>query len=76
MKVSQIKELLSAYSDDDELMIAWNDREGFEYVLDKPLPKEIWERAVTKFAHHDLQDFNEECHYLVALAKDELEVSE
>ena len=73
MKVSQIKELLSAYSDDDELMIAWNDRQGFEYVLDKPLPQEIWEEAVTSFDRSDMQDFNDECHYLVVTAKDKLQ---
>lgn len=73
MKVSQIKELLAEYSDDTELMIAWNDQDQYEYILDKPLPAEIWQRAVSKFAHHDLQDFNQECHYLVVLAKDELE---
>ena len=72
MKVSQIKELLSAYSDDDELMIAWNDIQGFEYVLDKPLPKEIWEQAVASFDRSDMQDFNDECHSLVVVAKDKV----
>lgn len=73
VKVSKVKEMLSAYSDDEELMIAWNDKENYEYILEKPLPVEIWEKAVEKFDFIDLQDFNDECHYLVVLAKDELE---
>ena len=73
MKVSKVKELLSVYSDDDELMIAWNDRHAFEYVLDRELPLEIWEKAVTRFDRGDLQDFNDECHYQVVIVKDELE---
>lgn len=75
MKVSKIKELLSEYSDDTELMIVWNDKDQFEYVLDKPLPTQVWEKAVEAFNHSDMQDFNDECHYLVVLAKDELEES-
>ena len=73
MKVSQIKELLAGYSDDTELMIAWNDREGFEYVLDKPLPTQVWERAVERFDRHDLQDFNDLCNDLVYDASREKE---
>ena len=73
MKVSQIKELLAGYSDDTELMIAWNDKDQFEYVLDKPLPTQVWESAVTKFDRGDMQDLNDECHYIVVTAKDELE---
>lgn len=76
MKVSQIKELLAGYSDDTELMIAWNDKDQFEYVLDQPLPTQVWERAIARFDRSDMQDFNDECHYLVVLAKDELEESE
>ena len=73
MKVSQIKELLAGYSDDTDLMIAWNDKDQFEYVLDKPLPTQVWERAVEVFDRGDMQDFNDECHYIVVTAKDELE---
>ena len=72
MKVAQVKEYLSAYSDDDELMIAWNDKTQFEYVLDKELPNEIWQEAVRVFDRADLQDFNDECHSLVVVAKDKV----
>lgn len=72
MKVAQIKEYLSAYSDDDELMIAWNDKTQFEYVLDNELPNEIWQEAVRVFDRADLQDFNDECHSLVVVAKDKV----
>ena len=72
MKVAQIKEYLSAYSDDDELMIAWNDKTQFEYVLDKELPNEIWQEAVRVFDRADLMDFNDECHSLVVVAKDKV----
>lgn len=72
MKVAQIKEYLSAYSDEDELMIAWNDKTQFEYVLDKELPNEIWQEAVRVFDRADLQDFNDECHSLVVVAKDKV----
>ena len=75
MKVLQVKELLAGYSDDTELMIAWNDKDQFEYVLDKPLPTQVWERAVARFDRSDMQGFNDESHYLVVLAKDELEES-
>ena len=73
MKVSRIKELLSTYSDDDELMIAWNDRSAFEYILDRELPLEIWEKAVARFDKGDMQEFTDECHYQVVIVKDELE---
>ena len=73
MKVKRVIELLSAYSEDDELMIAWNDREAFEYILDRELPTEIWEKAVTRFDKGDMQEFNDECHYQIVLVKDELE---
>ena len=46
MKVAYIKELLSQYSDNDDLMVAWNDRTQFEYVLEGELPIEIWQGAV------------------------------
>lgn len=72
MKVAQVKELLKAYSDEDELMIAWNDKTQFEYVLDKELPNEIWQEAVRVFDRADLQDFNDECHSLVVVAKDKV----
>lgn len=72
MKVAQIKEYLSAYSDEDELMIAWNDKTQFEYVLDKELPDEIWQEAVRVFDRADLMDFNDECHSLVVVAKDKV----
>lgn len=73
MKVFEIKELLSHYSDDDELMILWNDIKSFEYICDKPLPPEIWEKAVKYFDRGDAQDFNDECHHMVIIAKNEVE---
>ena len=73
MKVSEIKELLSKYSDNDELMIAWNDINSFEYIYELPLPQEIWSRAVRYFDNSDMQDFNDECHFIVVIAKDEVE---
>ncbi len=76
MKVSQVKELLSAYSDEDELMIAWNDKTQFEYILEKELPNEIWQEAVRVFDRADLQDFNDECHSIVVTAKDKIEGNE
>jgi hypothetical protein len=76
MKVSQVKELLSAYSDEDELMVAWNDKTQFEYILEKELPNEIWQEAVRVFDRADLQDFNDECHSLVVTAKDKIEGNE
>ena len=76
MKVAQIKELLSQYSDDDELMVAWNDRTQFEYVLDNELPLEIWTEAVRVFDRADLQDFNDECHSIVVVAKDKVQDNE
>ena len=73
MKVSRIKELLSAYADDDELMISWNDKDAFEFVLDRPLPLEIWTRAVERFDRSDMQEFAEDCLYQVIFVKDQLE---
>ena len=73
MRVAQVKELLSAYSDNDEPMIAWNDRTQFEYVLDKELPIEIWQQAVKTFDLSDMQGLNDQCHDLVVDAKDKLE---
>ena len=76
MKVAQVKELLSAYSDEDELMVAWNDKTQFEYILEKELPNEIWQEAVRVFDRADLMDFNDECHSLVVTAKDKVEGNE
>jgi hypothetical protein len=76
MKVSQVKELLSTYSDEDELMVAWNDKTQFEYILEKELPNEIWQEAVRVFDRADLQDFNDECHSIVVTAKDKVEGNE
>lgn len=73
MRVAQVKELLSAYSDNDELMIAWNDRTQFEYVLDKELPIEIWQQAVKTFDLSDLQHLNDQCHGFVLDAVFQLE---
>ena len=73
MKVAQIKELLSQYSDDDDLMVAWNDRTQFEYVLESELPIEVWQEAVRVFDRADLQDFNDECHSIVVVAKDKVQ---
>ena len=76
MKVKEVKELLSQYSDDDELMVAWNDRTQFEYVLENELPIEIWTEAVRVFDRADLQDFNDECHSIVVVAKDKVQDNE
>ena len=73
MKVSFVKEILSHYSNDDELMIVWNDIENFEYIYDKPLPPEIWSKAVKYFDRDDMQGFNDACHYMIVIAKDEVE---
>jgi hypothetical protein len=69
MKVAQVKEYLSAYSDEDELMISWHDKTNFEFIFDKELPDEIWQEAVRIFNRADLQDFMEECHHFVVVAK-------
>ena len=69
MKVKQIKEYLNAYSDEDELMIAWNDKTQYEFIYEGALPDEIWSEAVRRFNRADLQDFNEECHNFVVVAK-------
>ena len=76
MKVAYIKELLSQYSDDDDLMVAWNDRTQFEYVLENELPIEVWQEAVRVFDRADLQDFNDECHSIVVVAKDKVQGNE
>jgi len=73
MKVSKVIECLNDYSPDDEIMISWWDREGFEYVMDKPLPLEIWEMAVAKFDRSDWSSWSEDTHSFVIVAKDLLE---
>ena len=73
MRVKEVKELLAQYSDDDELMIVWNDKTQFEYVVDKELPNEIWQEAVRVFDRSDMQDFNDECHSIIVVAKDRVE---
>ena len=76
MKVAQIKEYLSAYSDEDELMISWHDKTNFEFIFDKELPDEIWKEAVRIFNRADLQDFMEECNSIVIEAKDKVQGNE
>lgn len=76
MKVKQIKEYLNAYSDEDELMIAWNDKTQYEFIYEGALPDEIWSEAVRVFDRADLQDFNEECNHYVVVAKDKIEGNE
>ena len=72
MKVGAIKKLMSEYSDDTELMIAWFDKDQYEYVFGRELPQAIWEKAVAEYDKADLSEFNEHCDYFVYWAKDQL----
>jgi len=64
VKVSQIKELLSAYSDDTELMIAFNDKENLSVDDDQ-----TWRKAVQIYSDTDLSGFNADCQWAITEAE-------
>ena len=68
MKVSRIKELLAEYSDDTELMIAWNYKEDFMIESD-----ELWAEAVLFYEDTSLEGFNDDCRWAVSEAEYKLE---
>lgn len=63
VKVSQIKELLSAYSDDTELMIAFNDKENLSVDDDQ-----TWNKAVQVYDDTELTGFMDDCRWAVSEA--------
>lgn len=60
MKVSQIKELLAEYSDDTELMIAFNDKENFMIESDQ-----LWSEAVKVYEDSEIYGFNDDCRWAI-----------
>jgi len=48
MLVSKAIEYLSEYKPDDEIFIAWWDKEHIEVNMEKEISNEIWEIAVMK----------------------------
>lgn len=66
VKVSQIKELLSAYSDDTELMIAFNDKENLSVDDDQ-----TWSKAVQIYNDRELSGFSDDCQWAVSEAEGE-----
>ena len=68
MKVSQIKELLAGYSDDTELMIAWNDKDDLMIKSDQ-----VWQEAILIYEDTSLDGFNDDCRWAVNEAEYKLE---
>lgn len=63
MKVARIKELLSEYSDDTELMVAWNDSEmlnGYENTN-----AETWIKAVRVYEDSEITGFGDDCRWAI-----------
>ena len=73
MKVRDAISYLQDINLDDEIMILWNTRDQYEYIYDNALPLEIWSEAVRVFDRSDMQEFNDECHSIVVVAKDKIE---
>ena len=71
MKVKEVKELLSQYFDDDELMIAWNDSDILTHTHGHPNAK-AWSRAVTIYEDSSLEGFGDDCRWAVREALDEV----
>lgn len=63
MKVSRIKFLLSTYSDDTELMISWNDKEGFTD------DDQLWSEAVKLYDESALFGFGDDCRWAISEAE-------
>lgn len=63
MKVARIKELLSEYSDNDELMIAWNDKENL--LVDD---EQTWSKAVEIYEDSEIYGFNDDCRWAIGEA--------
>ena len=76
MKVRDAISYLQDINLDDEIMILWNTRDQYEYIYDNQLPLEVWAEAVRVFDRSDMQEFIDECHSLVVVAKDKLEGAE
>ena len=68
MKVSQIKELLAGYSDNTELMIAWNDKDDLMIESDQ-----VWQEAILIYEDTSLDGFNDDCRWAVNEAEYKLE---
>lgn len=64
VKVSQIKELLSEYSDDTELMIAFNDKENLSVDDDQ-----TWSKAVEIYEDSEIYGFNDDCRWAISEAE-------
>lgn len=63
MRVSEIKELLAEYSDNDELMIAWNTKEGFTDS------DEVWKEACYIYDFAMLEGFADDCRWAISEAE-------
>lgn len=76
MKVSHIKQLLSAYSDNTELMIAFNDKESFYNYWNEPMSDEMWLKAVEVYENNSLEGFGDDCRWAINEAEFQLEKTE
>ena len=66
MKVSQVKELLAGYSDDTELMIAWNDKD--DLMIEN---NETWKEAILIYEDTSLDGFMDDCRWAINQAERE-----
>lgn len=55
MKVQDMIRTLMNLNPEEEIICVWYDKAFIEHTLDKPIPKEIWDKAVD-VADNDIED--------------------
>lgn len=65
MKVSEIKKHLARYDSNDELLIAWWDKEAYEYISgdETKITDEQWKRAIVQV--DEIEDAFQDITYLI-----------
>lgn len=69
MKVKEIKEVLSKYGDDDELIVEYWDKSFIEFLADIELSDDSWAQVVKKYERGEfsfIEDWNDEIEEIIS----------
>ena len=70
MKIKDAIKYLSDYEDQEqEILIAWNDK---EFIEDETITDEVWDKAVWLFDKYCGESFNDECRAVISQAEYDL----
>ena len=74
MKVKDVIRIMSEYKDQEqEIIIAWNDKEWLSIGNDEPINENIWNEAVLVYEDSSLEGFGDDCRWAIQEAKYNLE---